>query len=150
MMNMTTGLSLYLLACGIVLAQERPPDANLTCVKSLELPTVGLFAVHSVTSGTVNAVVHIGKGGNVRALDLEGGTTELRSEVSVAIELSEFSERCEGRSVALVFSFVFFGPPSESIQPPRTRFLPPNRFELKFRSLKANIEAPAPPPPPAR
>jgi len=121
-------------------------DPNLSCITALELPTRGLSATGARASGTVNAEIHIGSRGEVSRLDLRGGEPALQGEVQVAIGLSEFSDRCAGQTVELVFAFTLENPPTSSIIPPGVRFLPPNRFELIFRRRRPNIEE-APPPP---
>jgi len=66
-----------------------------------------------------------------------------KSEVRVALELSQFDTTCRGRVIAIVFDFTIEDPPTDSIVPPGVKFVPPNRFELVFRRVKANFD-PAP------
>jgi hypothetical protein len=132
-------LSLCFLCGGFLQAQKPVADTDLSCVRSLELPTRGLAAARSDASGTVSARVHVGAGGKIASLDLDGGTLALRAEVEVAMSLSEFSGKCQGRAVGFVFHFTLEGPAMDYIVPPGVRFLPPNRFELIFRRVKPSV-----------
>jgi hypothetical protein len=127
-------------------AYGQNPVANfdLSCITSLELPTRGLLAARAGTSGTVRALAQIGSEGQLAKLDLLGDNSLLNGEVRVAMNLSNFAVRCKGRTLEFVFAFTLQEPPLDSITPPGVRFVPPNRFELVFRPVKANIEPPAP------
>jgi len=103
------------------------------------------MAARAVTSGVVTAKIHIGDGGQVADLQLSSDNHYLAGEVHVAIELSKFAARCSGRVLELVFSFTLEDPPTDGIIPPAVRFLPPNRFELIFRRVRPNHQAPPPP-----
>jgi hypothetical protein len=128
-----------------IAARDESPDWS--CVTSLELPTHGLIAARAGSSGTVNAHLRLGENGKVSELRLTGDSPALEGEVRVAIELSKFARRCKGRTIDLIFSFTLEDPPGDSIIPPRTRFFPPNRFDLVFRKLKPSPEFPVPPAP---
>jgi hypothetical protein len=136
----------YVLLGPFLTAQEPILDKSLSCVASLELPTHGLLAARAGTSGTVAAIIRVAEGGAVSALELAGGNDILQAEVRVAVKLSTFDRKCQGRSVQIIYAFTLEDPATDSIIPPAVRFIPPNRFELTFRKVKPNIEPPPPPP----
>jgi hypothetical protein len=119
-------------------------DSNLGCVKSLEVPTRGLFAARAGVSGTVEVAVEVGKDGQPEKWGLMGDNQILKGEAQVAVSLSRFLPACEGRMVKIVFAFTLEDPPSDSILPPAVRFIPPNRFELTFRRVKPNLDPASP------
>jgi hypothetical protein len=120
--------------------QTQPATAYASCIKSLELPTRGLLAARAGTSGTVGAVVFVGKDGKIEKLDLTGGNNILQAEVRVAMELSSFDGACQGKRIPLTFDFTLTDPPTDNILPPAVKFVPPSRFELTFRRVKPNID----------
>ena len=126
--------------CRVLIAQDTAHGADLSCAASLELPTRGLLAARAGSSGTVAAVIRIGKGGKMSALRLTGKNEILKAEVRVAIGLSHFTPRCAGRSLRVEFGFTLEDPPTPSIIPPAVRFIPPNRFELTFRRVMPNVD----------
>jgi hypothetical protein len=73
----------------------------------------------------------------------------LKGEVQVAMQLSRFASRCSGKEIKLVFMFTLTDPPVDSVLPPAVQFVPPNRFELTFRRLRANVDPVSPPKPAA-
>src|SRR6266540_3045349 len=128
---MTTGFVTILLVVSsqsVLTAQTIPTEADLSCIESLEFPTGGLLSSRAGTSGTVEVAVEIGKNGKPQ-IRLTGDNQLLKSEVNVAMALSRFAVRCEGRIVRLSFKFVLHDPPADNLMPPAVRFLPPNRFE---------------------
>lgn len=82
----------------------------------------------------------IGKKGQLSKLTLTGGNPGLRGEARVAMNLSRFAAKCQGRSLEFVFAFTLEDPPTDSIIPPGVRFVPPNRFELIFRRVKPIVD----------
>jgi hypothetical protein len=124
----------------VLRAQDPGSRLDFSCIDFLELPTRGLLAAGAGTSGTVRAVAQIGKEGQLSKLTLTGGNRGLRGEARVAMNLSRFAAKCQGRSVEVVFAFTLEDPPTDSIIPPGVRFVPPNRFELVFRRVKPNID----------
>lgn len=141
------GLALSIAFSSSAIAAQNA-SLDWSCVTSLELPTHGLIAARAGASGTVNAHLRLGKNGKVSELRLTGDSPALEGEVRVAIGLSRFAPRCKGRAIDLIFSFTLEDPLGDSIIPPRTRFFPPNRFDLVFRKLKpTSLESPTPPEP---
>jgi hypothetical protein len=124
----------------VVRAQDPGSRFDFSCIDFLELPTRGLLAAGAGTSGTVRAVAKIGKKGQLSKLTLTGGNRGLQGEVRVAMNLSRFAGKCQGRSVEFVFAFTLEDPPTDSIIPPGVRFVPPNRFELIFRRVKPIVD----------
>jgi hypothetical protein len=121
--------------------QTRTSTADHSCVKSLKLPTSGLFAARAGTSGTVHATIRIGEDGQLDKIDLTDGNRILQAEVRVAMNLSKFDVRCKGQSVEFIFAFTLEDPPIDNIVPPAVSFVPPNRFELTFRRVKPIVDA---------
>ena len=121
-------------------AQPPSSSVDLSCVSSLELPTRGLLAAGAWSSGTILALGQIGKRGQLSKLQLRGGNRGLQGEVRVAMSLSQFNARCEGRTVEFAFAFTLEDPPTDNIVPPVVRFVPPNRFELIFRRVKPSYD----------
>lgn len=129
------------------MAQQGSESADFSCVNSLELPTRGLFAARAPGSGSVRAMVTIGKEGTLSKMQFttDGPAPQvLEAEVRVALDSSRFEQRCSGRTLEFVFSFRVEDPPTDFILPPAVRFQPPNHFELVFRRVKANLD-PTPP-----
>ena len=123
-----------------VLAQEPMPGTNLACIESLTLPTRGLLAARAGHSGTVEAVVNVTSADSPPEVILHGDNPLLEGEVQVALSLSRFGPRCAGSRISFSFVFKLEDPPTDSIVPPAVRFMPPNRFELTFRRVKANLD----------
>jgi hypothetical protein len=127
-----------LLACSMAFSlnefgAERARN-DLSCVKFLHLPTHGILATYAQGSGTIYAEIHLGKRGELSRVLLTGSEDRaLRGETDVAISMSKFAERCAGRTLHFVFSYILQDPPADSIIPPQVLFSPPNHFELTFR-----------------
>jgi hypothetical protein len=132
-------------AVGSGLADESGPTADLSCVKSLDLPTHGIIASGSPESGVVTAEIQVGEKGDLADLRLSGGNQLLQGEVRVAIQLSTFAAQCKGRVLKFLFSFTLQEPATDSILPPAVQYLPPNRFELTFRRRKPTYDPGSPP-----
>jgi len=126
----------WIIVPAVLPGQTRTSVGDYSCVRSLELPTRGLFAARAGTSGSVHVVVWIAKDGQVGKLDLTGANPILQAEVRVAMNLSKFDSRCEGQSLEFSFAFRLEAPPTDNIIPPAVQFIPPNRFELTFRRVK--------------
>jgi hypothetical protein len=139
--SLLTGFCTALITAAILPGQTPPSAALPSCVKSLQLPTQGLFAARAGVSGNVRALVQIGKNGQVGKVDLTGPNRILQAEVQVAMSLSEFESGCEGESLEFIFIFTLQDPPTDNILPPAVRFVPPNKFELTFRRVKPNVDA---------
>ena len=71
-----------------------------------------------------------------RPIILLEGPKPVQYEVSVALALSEFNDRCVGHTMTIVFVFELFGQPTDESYLPETAYLPPNRFVLRFRRRK--------------
>jgi len=125
-------------------AQGSMPLHELGCVGALELPTRSILSARAVTSGTVIVTVQVGIDGKAAQIDMLGESAALKGEVQVAMTLSTFLPKCAGKKLELVFAFKLEDPPSESILPPGVRYMPPNRFELIVRKVKANQDAAVP------
>ena len=125
-------------------AQASMPLHELGCVGALELPTRSILSSRAVTSGTVIVTVQVGIDGKAAQIDMLGESAALKGEVQVAMTLSTFLPKCAGKKLELVFAFKLEDPPSESILPPGVRYMPPNRFELIVRKVKANQDAAVP------
>jgi hypothetical protein len=130
----------HLILASAAMPQQRSSIFDPSCIESLELPTRGLLAARSPTSGTVRAEVHIGDQGRTEKLVLTGGNPFLEGEVHVALKGSRFAPRCQGRKLEFVFGFTMEEPARYDLIPPAVRFIPPNRFELIFKRLKPHFD----------
>lgn len=118
-------------ACCLIVAQVpggETEEMALACVKSLELPLYeGIRAAG--LEGEVVTAVEIGPAGRVGSLGFATVHPAMKRVVQRAVARSSFSERCEGRSVTLVFDFRLEGPPSR-VPVTTYRILPPNRIRI--------------------
>lgn len=141
-------LVMHALVASAIAAQGSTSIFDHSCISSLELPTRGLLAARSETSGIVHAVVHIGEEGHPSKVVLKGGNRGLQGEVRVAMKLSSFAPECRGRVMEFIFGFVLEDPPTDYLVPPAVSFKPPNRFDFIFRRVKPNLDPGSPPPAP--
>ena len=134
---------LTLISASESLAEGAEATNDLSCFRSLVLPTTGLLAARASESGTVRAFVEIGETGALTRLDLEGNDPLLKGEVQVALTVSKFDPSCRNRTIQVEFSFILEDPPTAYILPPVVKFSSPNRFTLVFRRVMASLD-PAP------
>ena len=128
MVSVPTRIALCVVSAAMLQAQTPASNTDLSCVRTLSLPTTGAFAARAGTSGSVRAAVAIGKKGEMARLDLDGENPVLNAEVRVAMSLSQFAERCENRTLILMFAFTLKDPMTDYIAPPAVSYIPPNRF----------------------
>lgn len=123
---------LMFIACaGVAFAQsDQDTDSNMSCVERLEMPVYPPLAAAARIRGTVKATVSVSADGSAKTTSEEPAHALLIQAVQNAIVASAFRKSCAGKSVSLVFNFVFGEKPDTDRQRQRISFSYPNQFSI--------------------
>jgi hypothetical protein len=111
-------------------------ETNISCVERLEIPTYPPLAKQASIAGALTATVLLTNDASVGRISSEwtpqyapaakAGATIVTPVVEKSLRASTFVKSCAGKTVTLVFNFVF----AESLQPREIRFSfgYPNQF----------------------
>ena len=106
------------------------PLRDLSCLLQLNVPLYQQLARDARASGSVRAVVEIGKSGNPGSIEVEGTAAPgIKALVRSAFREARFDVSCASRFVEVNFVYRLEGQPSPE---PRNklRFIGPNTFEI--------------------
>jgi hypothetical protein len=126
---------LRLVFCAVLAHAASARDFS-ECVTALVLPTTSVFSRNSPVGGVVMAEITIGETGKPSRLDLEGPNYQLKTEVRVHLEQSEFSAACAGKRGRIKFEFRLEGEPTYDRLPPKVIYSAPLSFTIVVRPAK--------------
>jgi hypothetical protein len=131
-------LAPILLAAAV--AQQAPADdtTNVECVEKLRLPAYPPLAKAARVKATLTVVVHLASDATADAVSISGENRALFVvDVEKSIRRSLFNPGCGGRSITLVFEFVFGDAISRSGQN-TYGFHYPNRYLITAPPMVVN------------
>jgi len=119
----------FTLCAWAALAQSKQDrGSNMSCVELLEMPLYPPLARAARISGSVNVTISIAAGGARKTTMSPSAHLLLTAAIGKALQASAFRTSCAGKSVTLVFNFVFGNDLDQDRLPQRVSFAYPNQF----------------------
>jgi hypothetical protein len=102
--------------------------SNMSCVERLQMPLYPPLARAARISGSVTVTISIAADGSRKTTMSPSAHLLLTAAIEKALQASAFRTSCAGKSVTLVFNFVFGNELDPDRLPQRVSFAYPNQF----------------------
>jgi hypothetical protein len=126
--------------CHIGVSQVPALDPKMSCITQLHIPPFGPIAKIAKVDGTVRAAITIGQAGEVRTIKVEGPDPNLEREVRIYLTSSDYSPKCIGATVTVLFTFKREGPARHDLGHTTVLFRPPNHFTLISNPILPSLD----------
>jgi Gram-negative bacterial TonB protein C-terminal len=121
-------LTLALCSWPALAQSNQEVDSNMSCVERLQMPVYPPLARAARIRGSVTVTVSIAADGSKKTTMSPSAHLLLTAAIETALQASAFRTSCAGKSVTLVFNFVFGSELDQGRLPQRVSFAYPNQF----------------------